>query len=102
MTDEGEGGRVGPALPEVAFVLVNYNGEKHLASILTSIQALSYPATKMEVVVVDNASTDRSLDVIAHFPAVRVLRQRANIGFAAGCNVGAQSTTADLLAFVNI
>jgi GT2 family glycosyltransferase len=55
-----------------------------------------------ELVVVDNASADGSADVVeAVVPEAIVIRNSANLGFAAACNAGASRATGELLVFLN-
>ena len=62
---------------------------------------LSSRGVEADVVVVDNGCTDGGTDRLAEVPGVTVLRPGRNLGFAAGCNTGAQVASADVLAFVN-
>ena len=56
----------------------------------------------MEVVVVDNASTDASCALIRdRYPAVELIQAGGNLGFPAGCNVGASKAVGELLVFLN-
>ncbi len=55
----------------------------------------------VDVVVVDNGCTGDSLAAIKRFSAVRVVVAGGNLGFAGGCNLGAQHATGDYIAFVN-
>ncbi|RMG56998.1 MAG: glycosyltransferase family 2 protein, partial [Bacteroidetes bacterium] len=71
--------------PAVTIVILNWNGRHWLAEFLPSVLASTYPA--MEVLVVDNASTDDSLAWLkAHHPEVRTLVLDQNYGFAEGNN----------------
>lgn len=55
-----------------------------------------------EVVVVDNASRDRTAEVVASYgPPVRLVRSPTNGGFGKGCNVGAGSSSGIYLVFLN-
>jgi len=55
-----------------------------------------------EVICVDNASPDGAGDLVAsRYPAVRLLRQPVNLGFAGGVNVGIANATGDLLVLLN-
>ena len=55
-----------------------------------------------EVVVVDDASTDSSVQMLAdRFDQVRVVRHERNLGFAASCNDGAAAATGEWLVFLN-
>jgi len=84
----------------VAYVVVAYRSERHLDGCLDAI-ASDRPEGS-QIVVVDNASPDRS-NVIAlhHASKPRIVRSTTNDGFGAGCNLGAKDTTADFLFFVN-
>ncbi len=74
-------------------VIVNWNGRDDLRRCLRSIGAQSTPPA--EIVVVDNASRDDSLDMLrVEFPDVVVLPVDVNLGFAEGCNLGIDATTA--------
>lgn len=56
----------------------------------------------LEVILVDNASTDGSVDAaVARFPDIRVVRNETNRGYAAACNIGARLATAPLILFLN-
>ena len=88
--------------PTVSIVTVNYNGLEHLADCFDSLRELDYPADRYEVVCVDNASADASLDFIrANYPEVRVIEAGGNLGFAAGCNLGARQSQSEHVAFLN-
>jgi GT2 family glycosyltransferase len=71
----------------VSAVVVNYQGEAYLEACLRSIQALDDPVD--EIVVVDNDSTDGSLNILnTHFRSVELLRMKDNVGPATARNVG--------------
>jgi len=55
----------------------------------------------VQVLVVDNASTDRTREVVAAHPQVRLLDAGANLGFAGGCSLGLQHVTTPYAALVN-
>jgi GT2 family glycosyltransferase len=87
----------GSALADVSVIIVNWNAGPGL---LRAAKAAA--ATGAEVIVVDNASSDGSADdVAARLPAVRVLRERANLGFAGGTNLGAQVASGRWLLLLN-
>lgn len=69
----------------VAAVVVTFNAERDLPALLASLRASAHVLS--EVVVVDNGSTDRTVEIASSFSGVRVVRQ-ANLGFAAGINRG--------------
>ena len=61
-------------LPKCSVIVLNWNGKEHLDECFSSVLACNYPQKKLEVIMVDNASTDGSVEFVkANFPAVRVL-----------------------------
>lgn len=87
-------------VPKVSVVIVNYNGMRFLDGLLASIKAQTLPAA--EVIIVDNASTDGSIDYLAkHYPWVTVVKSHENLGFAEGNNVGVRAASSSLVALLN-
>lgn len=73
-----------------AVIIVNYNGGELLLRCLASLALQSYQAFR--TIVVDNASTDGSLDGIRSASSdVQIVRLSENMGFAAGCNAGIEA-----------
>lgn len=71
----------------VCILLLNWNGKKHLEYALPSVLETDYP--KSELVVIDNASNDGSVEYVTEqFPQVTLLRNEKNLQYAAGNNVG--------------
>ena len=87
-------------MPRVSVVVVNFNGVRLLADCLDSIAAQEVPGG-LEVVVVDNASTDGSREHLRARPDVRLVEVDRNLGFAGGNNVGIRAASADLVALLN-
>ncbi len=78
----------------------NFNGERWLSGLLESIRVQTRPP--VEVLVVDDGSTDRSLALLAgRFPDVRRVALGDNGGFARTANAGVRATTAEAVALVN-
>ncbi len=76
-----------PETARVGIVLVNFNGRRFLNDCVRAV--LRSPQSAVEVVVVDNHSSDDSVATLrAEFPAVTVLPQGSNLGVAAANNVG--------------
>jgi GT2 family glycosyltransferase/glycosyltransferase involved in cell wall biosynthesis len=81
---------------------VNWNGRRHLETCLASLLASDYPPDRLEVVCVDNGSTDGSAAMVARrFPAVRVVPLPDNRGFAGGNAAGVAAASGDVLVFIN-
>ncbi len=74
-------------IPKVFIIILNYNGKNCLLTSIRSIFQLNY--TNFEVVLVDNNSTDGSLEEIKHyFSQLVIIKNSQNIGFSAGNNIG--------------
>jgi len=84
--------------PQISAIVVNYNAGPLLR---TCIESLLGCKLNTEVIVVDNASQDGSLDALQWLPQVQVIRNVKNRGFAAACNQGILLAKADNLLFLN-
>ncbi len=86
----------------VGVVVVSYNSARDLRACLDSLAAAATPDTRLEVVVVDNASTDGSADLVRrHSPSVRVIDAGGNLGFARAVNLGAAAVPGDHVLLLN-
>jgi len=94
-------GALDDARPLVSVIVVNWNGLAYLPECLGSLALQSYPA--LEIVVVDNGSTDGSLEYLRrdHGERVRLVESPANTGFAGGNNLGIRAAKGDYLALIN-
>jgi GT2 family glycosyltransferase len=87
--------------PVASVIVLNYNGRRWLAGCLDALGAQS-GAPPFEVILTDNASSDGSVAMVrTEYPAVRVVESRANLGFAAGNNLGARCASGGYLVFLN-
>jgi GT2 family glycosyltransferase len=83
---------------KVAVVVLNYNGESLLSLFLPSV--VRY--TPYDIYVIDNASTDHSLEVLKNdFPSVKTILLDSNYGFAEGYNRGLKYIDADYFMLLN-
>lgn len=93
---------VGNASGVVSVVIVNFRGAAATVEAIDGLKDLDWPAASLEVIVVDNASGDGSADIIRDAsPWVTVVDAPTNLGFAGGCNLGADAATGEYLAFLN-
>ncbi len=84
--------------PRISAVVVSYNTRALLRDALASLA----PLAELEIVVVDNASTDGSAAMVAReFPAARLIQSTTNGGFAAGVNLGVQASRGAYLLLLN-
>ncbi len=84
--------------PRVSVIIVNWNGAEHLRLCLPSLASQSFKS--LEIIVVDNRSSDGSAEVARNLGA-RWLALETNLGLAPGLNRGAAIAQGDLLLFVN-
>jgi N-acetylglucosaminyl-diphospho-decaprenol L-rhamnosyltransferase len=84
---------------DLSIVIVSFNAREHLERCLESLLA-NPPAVSHEIVVVDNNSSDGSA-AAAERSGVRVIRSAANVGFAAGNNIGIRASTGEVLLLLN-
>ncbi len=89
--------------PLVSIIIVNFNGKRFLNECLSTVFGSKYP--NFEVIFVDNASTDKSLDfVIKEFAKdsrLKVIRNSENLGFGPANNVGFKQARGDYIVFLN-
>jgi N-acetylglucosaminyl-diphospho-decaprenol L-rhamnosyltransferase len=84
----------------IAVVVVCHNSAAGIGATLEAV--VQQLADDDELVVVDNASADETLSAVAAAaPDARIVEAGGNVGFAAGCHVGARATRAPLLLFLN-
>jgi len=93
-----------PDFPLVSVVILNYNGLKYLDGILKacldSVLKSNYP--NLEVIFVDNGSTDGSAEFVArHYPKVRIVKNRCNLGFSEGFNRGIKASRGKYIALLS-
>jgi GT2 family glycosyltransferase len=87
--------------PTVSIVIVHWRTPALLASCLESIKADS-DAGKFDIHVVDNASEDEALKILAErFPYVKVLANEKNVGFSRACNQIIPATTGTFILLLN-
>lgn len=88
-------------MPDVSVIIVSWNAKAHLLNCLHSLidTANGY---SQELIVVDNASSDGSPDVVAsQFPAVKLIKNAENLGFAKANNIGMQTSRGRYVCLIN-
>ena len=84
----------------LSIVIPNWNGARFLPPCLKALRQQTY--SKLEVIVVDNASHDGSPDVIRQdYPWVRLIELPENRGFTGACNAGMRAAQGDFVALLN-
>ncbi len=86
--------------PVVSVIIPNYNGKKYLEPCLSNLFMSDYP--NIEVIVVDNASTDDSVRFLkTDYPQVKIIGFIRNTGFAYACNAGIKSASGEYIFLLN-
>ena len=85
--------------PLVSIVILNYNGADLLPGLLDSLKDLAY--SHHEQIVVENGSTDNSLEVLARYPHVKVVRTERNLGSSGGYNLGIANSKGEFILIMN-
>jgi GT2 family glycosyltransferase len=94
--------RTGRGNPHITICTVNYNGLRHLKECFDSILKSNYPMANVEVVMIDNASTDGSVGFVeSNYPWVKLLSLDRNYGFSKANNLGAKSAGGEYIVFLN-
>lgn len=91
-------------------VFVSYNSEKWIEGCFTSIRKSNYNLKKISIYVVDNGSTDQSLEklksekekCIGYVKEFEIIETNKNLGFGGANNIGAQKGKDDIICFFNI
>lgn len=86
------------ALPEISVVIVSHDSGETLAD---AVHAVLSQEIALELILVDNASTDGSLDRLAPDPRLRLERNADNRGFGRACNQGARRSRGRRILFLN-
>ena len=82
----------------VSVVIAAYQERRYIQSCLRSLIEQTYP--NLEIVLVDDGSTDGTADIVKRFPGVRLLRQ-SHLGAGVARNLGARESAGDVLVFLD-
>ena len=84
---------------QISIITINYNGLANTCALIETIPFNDYP---LEVIVVDNASSEDEATLIEQrYPQVKVIRSKENLGFAGGNNLGIKAALGRYLFFIN-
>jgi len=91
--------------PLVSVVVLNWNGQRFIAPFMTSFAKQTYPKESMELLFVDNSSTDHSLEYLKkHYSddtRIRIVLNNKNYGYAGGNNLGIKQAKGDYILVCN-
>ncbi len=86
----------------ISIIIPIWNGADTITDCLQAVYAHLPTGQAVEVIGVDNGSTDDSATLVAqNYPQVKLLRQSINLGFAGGVNVGLHAATGEMLILLN-
>src|SRR4029077_10245296 len=87
--------------PSVSVLIDTYNHERFIEEAIASVLAQDFPASEMEILVIDDGSTDRTPEIVQKFaPRVRYLRKE-NGGQASAFNFGIPQAQGEIVAFLD-
>ncbi|MFH1256189.1 MAG: glycosyltransferase [Candidatus Diapherotrites archaeon] len=86
--------------PTVSILIPNFNGEATVKKCVESCKAMRYPK-KTEVIVVDDASTDNSYEILKKISGIKLLRQKKNSGKAAALNRAIAESKGEIVACID-
>ena len=87
------------ALPKISVIVCSYNGASTTQSCLASMAKIRYPG-EVEVIFVDDGSTDATQEIVAQFPRVVNIRQK-NMGLSYARNVGMNAATGQIIIYTD-
>ncbi len=86
----------------VSVVLVNFRGADDTVEAVRNLRQLDWPQDRLEIIVVENASGDGSLEKLRSIPGeIILIESKKNLGFTGGCNLGVQKASGEYIAFLN-
>lgn len=83
----------------ISVVVPAFNAENHIRHCLQSLVSLDYPSDRLEIIVVDNGSSDRTADIIGEFPVDLVVETEP--GASAARNAGVARAQGEIIAFTD-
>lgn len=91
--------------PTISIIFPTFNAWKQTQACLESIQKLDYPQNLLEIIIVDNGSTDGSLQNITNFQFpvsnFRLIKNNKNLGFAKAVNQGVRQADGEFILITN-
>ena len=85
---------------KVSIIIPHYNNKTIISNCLNSLCKLSFK--DLEIIVVDNNSSDDSIDYIrTKYKDIKIISSSNNLGYAGGCNLGSKNAQGEYLLFIN-
>ena len=87
------------APPSVTVIVPVHNGEQTIQPLLESLQKLNYDRNKVEVIVVDGNSTDKTQEIVKKYPVKLVIEEKKGLNLAR--NIGIKFSNGEIIAFTD-
>jgi GT2 family glycosyltransferase len=87
-------------LLNLSIIIVNWNTGDQLKNCIDSIKSCQ-DSSNLPLIIIDNASSDNSIDLIRATPQILLIELKNNVGFAKACNLGASLAYSKYLLFLN-
>lgn len=88
--------------PFISIIILNWNGKFYLERCIRSVLQSEYPENRFELIIVDNASSDGSVEIAESlFPDIKFIKNKKNMGFCKGNNIGIKHSKGDLIILLN-
>lgn len=85
--------------PTVSVIVPVWNGERTIRDLLESLLQIDYDKEKLEVIVVDGNSTDKTRDIVAEYPVKLIVEKRRGLNVAR--NTGVKASSGEIVAFTD-
>src|SRR3989344_6574852 len=88
--------------PKITVLIPAYNEEKTISKTINSVLNLNYPKDKLEIIVIDDSSKDKTGEVVKGFKQVKlVYNKHKGVGKASALNAGLRYSSGEFLAVVD-
>jgi GT2 family glycosyltransferase len=90
-------------LPPITVIIVNFNMREELIKCIKSLLSLDYPQEKLKILVIDNGSTDGSVETLEKLykGVIQIIRLKYNVGFARAVKLAIKASTTNWVLLLN-
>ena len=87
-------------MKRISLIVVNYFTSQNIKQLLNSLEPFEHD-NLLEIIIVNNSPQDNFIKELSNYKNVKIINSNLNVGFGAGCNIGAKYSSGDFLVFVN-